>query len=72
MNELGGQLAQTMCEIFGLDRVRFANSATEANIMALAAAKHYTGRQKVGSNWLLVHEVTLWSTIYIFLPLIKW
>lgn len=39
--------------------------------MALAAAKHYTGRQEVGSNWLLVHGVTLWATIYIFLLLIK-
>lgn len=50
VNEFEGQLAQNMCETFGLDKVRFTNSATEANIMALAAAKHYTGRRKVGSD----------------------
>lgn len=49
VNELEGRLAQKMCETFGLGKVRFTNSATEANIMALAAAKHFTGRKKVGS-----------------------
>lgn len=55
VNELEGQLAQKMCETFALDKVRFTNSATEANIMALAAAKHYTGRKKVGPNWVSVN-----------------
>lgn len=49
VNELEGQLAEAMCKRFGLGRVRFTNSATEANVMALAAAKIYTGRQKVGT-----------------------
>lgn len=52
VNEQEGQLAQKMCETFALDKVRFTNSATEANIMALAAAKHYTGRKKVGPDWI--------------------
>lgn len=39
--------ASLLCERFGLDLLRFANSGTEANIHALAAARHYTGRRKV-------------------------
>ena len=30
-----------MCERFGLDLVRFTNSGTEANLMALTAALHH-------------------------------
>ncbi|KAF7547458.1 hypothetical protein G7046_g8999 [Stylonectria norvegica] len=39
--------AQLMCERFGLKRVRFTNSGTEANLHALNAAKHFTGRTKI-------------------------
>ena len=39
--------AAVLCERFGLDRVRFTNSGTEANIHALNGAKHFTGRSKV-------------------------
>jgi glutamate-1-semialdehyde 2,1-aminomutase len=41
------ELARLMCERFGLDRVRFTNSGTEANLMAITAARHFTGRSKV-------------------------
>jgi glutamate-1-semialdehyde 2,1-aminomutase len=41
------ELAQLMCERFGLDRVRFTNSGTEANLMAITAARQFTGRSKV-------------------------
>jgi glutamate-1-semialdehyde 2,1-aminomutase len=41
------ELARLMCERFGLDRVRFTNSGTEANLMAITAARHLTGRSKV-------------------------
>ena len=36
-----------MCERFGLDRVRFTNSGTEANLFAITAARMLTGRSKV-------------------------
>jgi glutamate-1-semialdehyde 2,1-aminomutase len=39
--------AALICSRFGLDRVRFANSGTEANLHALNGAKHFTGRSKV-------------------------
>jgi glutamate-1-semialdehyde 2,1-aminomutase len=41
------ELAGLMCERFGLDRVRFTNSGTEANLMAITAARQFTGRSKV-------------------------
>ncbi|MCU1359307.1 MAG: Aspartate aminotransferase family protein, partial [Ilumatobacteraceae bacterium] len=40
-------LAQLMCERFGLDRVRFTNSGTEANLMAITTALMATGRRRV-------------------------
>jgi glutamate-1-semialdehyde 2,1-aminomutase len=41
------QLASLMCERFDLDLVRFANSGSEANLMAMTAARMYTGRTKI-------------------------
>jgi glutamate-1-semialdehyde 2,1-aminomutase len=41
------ELARMMCERFGLDRVRFTNSGTEANLMAITTARQFTGRSKV-------------------------
>jgi glutamate-1-semialdehyde 2,1-aminomutase len=41
------ELAGLVCERFGLDRVRFTNSGTEANLMAITAARQHTGRSKV-------------------------
>ena len=40
-------LARLMCERFGIDRVRFTNSGTEANLMAIATAMMATGRTKI-------------------------
>jgi glutamate-1-semialdehyde 2,1-aminomutase len=40
-------LARAMCERFGLERVRFTNSGTEANLMAITTAIAATGRSKV-------------------------
>lgn len=40
-------LAQIVCERFMLDSVRFANTGTEANMMALALATNYTGRKTI-------------------------
>lgn len=39
--------AETVCRRFGLDLVRFTNSGTEANMMAIAAARCFTGRPKL-------------------------
>lgn len=39
--------ASLLCSRFGLDRVRFTNSGTEANLHAVAGAKRATGRRKV-------------------------
>jgi glutamate-1-semialdehyde 2,1-aminomutase len=41
------RFAAAVCERFGLDLVRFTNSGTEANLMALATATVVTGRRKV-------------------------
>ncbi|KAB5532723.1 pyridoxal phosphate-dependent transferase [Coniochaeta sp. 2T2.1] len=39
--------ARAICQRFGLERVRFANSGTEANLHALAAARAFTRRRRV-------------------------
>ncbi len=40
--------AQLIVDRFpSIDQVRFTNSGTEANLLAIAAAKHHTGRSKV-------------------------
>ena len=41
------RLAALMCERFGLDRVRFTNSGTEANLFAITTARMFTGRDKI-------------------------
>lgn len=39
--------AALLCSRFNLDLIRFANSGTEANLHALAAARRFTGKRKV-------------------------
>jgi glutamate-1-semialdehyde 2,1-aminomutase len=39
--------AKLICSRFGLDKIRFTNSGTEANLHALAGARFFTGRRKV-------------------------
>ena len=39
--------ASLLCRRFSLDKIRFTNSGTEANIHALAAARRFTGRRRV-------------------------
>lgn len=41
------RLGQLMCERFGIDRVRFTNSGTEGNLMAITTATMATGRKKL-------------------------
>ncbi len=43
------ELAELLCARFpGIDQVRFTNSGTEANLMAIGTALHHTGRSTVG------------------------
>jgi glutamate-1-semialdehyde 2,1-aminomutase len=47
-NLLEGHLARLICERFPqIEQLRFTNSGTEANLMALTAALHFTGRRKI-------------------------
>lgn len=47
-NLLEARLAQAVVDRFpALERVRFTNSGTEANLMALAAARAFTGRDRI-------------------------
>jgi glutamate-1-semialdehyde 2,1-aminomutase len=39
--------AESVCQRFALERVRFTNSGTEANMMALAAARCFSGKAKI-------------------------
>ena len=41
------RLARLMCERFDIERVRFTNSGTEANLMAITTALTVTGRSKI-------------------------
>lgn len=41
------RLAHEICSRFDVERVRFTNSGTEANLHALAAARLFTGKRKV-------------------------
>jgi glutamate-1-semialdehyde 2,1-aminomutase len=45
--KLEAQHAQLICERFGLERLRFTNSGTEANLHAVQAARRFTGKRKV-------------------------
>jgi glutamate-1-semialdehyde 2,1-aminomutase len=47
-NENEARLAQVVCERFpSIELVRFTNSGTEANLMAISAARVVTGRNKI-------------------------
>ena len=45
--ELEQKLAEELCDRFPIDRVRFANSGTEATMHALRVARGFTGREKI-------------------------
>jgi glutamate-1-semialdehyde 2,1-aminomutase len=46
-NMTEARFARAVCERFGLERVRFTNSGTEANLLAISLARIATGRPKV-------------------------
>lgn len=45
--KLEAQYARLLCDRFKLERVRFCNSGTEANLHALAGARRFTGKRKI-------------------------
>lgn len=48
VNKFEGRLAQLFCSRFaGIDKIRFSNSGTEANLTALALVKAYTKRNTI-------------------------
>jgi glutamate-1-semialdehyde 2,1-aminomutase len=46
-NIVEARFARAVCERFGLERVRFTNSGTEANLLAISLARIFTRRKKV-------------------------
>ena len=49
MHEAEIELAEMVCDRFAsIEQVRFTNSGTEANLMAIGTALHHTGRNGVG------------------------
>jgi glutamate-1-semialdehyde 2,1-aminomutase len=46
-NMTEARFARAVCERFGLQRVRFTNSGTEANLLAISLGRIFTRRQKV-------------------------
>jgi len=46
-NMTEARFARAVCDRFGLERVRFTNSGTEANLLAISLARIFTKRSKV-------------------------
>jgi glutamate-1-semialdehyde 2,1-aminomutase len=46
-NMTEARFARAVCERFGLERVRFTNSGTEANLLAMSLGRIFTRRRKV-------------------------
>ena len=46
-NMTEARFARAVCDRFGLDRVRFTNSGTEANLLAISLGRIFTRRKKV-------------------------
>ena len=46
-NMTEARFARAVCERFGLERVRFTNSGTEANLLAISVGRIFTRRKKV-------------------------
>jgi glutamate-1-semialdehyde 2,1-aminomutase len=46
-NAQEAEYAGLLCSRFGIDRIRFCNSGTEANLHALAAARCFTEKRKI-------------------------
>ena len=66
LTEAETRVAERMIQMCpGVERVRFANSGTEATMHALRIARGYTGREKVlkfEGQYHGMHDYVLWST----------
>lgn len=60
------KLAKMVVDRFSMDMVRFTNSGTEANLMAIGAALNFTGRSKAGVMPLQLSSATESTQILIF------
>jgi glutamate-1-semialdehyde 2,1-aminomutase len=60
------RLAKLMCRRFGLDRVRFTNSGTEANLMALTCALMWQAKQGAGRTKVLVFDGSYHGSVLHF------
>lgn len=58
VGEWEARLAGLICERFKLDMCRFTNSGTEANLMAIAVAKVWTGKRKVRDVFASFYQST--------------
>ena len=47
VNMTEARFARAICERFGLERVRFTNSGTEANLLAISLGRIFTRRKKI-------------------------
>ncbi len=47
VNMTEARFARAICERFGLERVRFTNSGTEANLLAISLGRIFTQRKKI-------------------------
>ncbi len=60
------ELAEAICERFGLDEVRFANSGTEATMDAIRVARAATGRDlvvKIEGSYHGHHDTVMFSVV---------
>ena len=46
-NMTEAKFARAVCDRFGLERVRFTNSGTEANVLSMTLGRIFTGRKKI-------------------------
>lgn len=61
-NRYEQKLAETLCERFqSIERVRFVNTGTEANLMAVTAARAYTGK-----THLLAFDGAYHGSVFLF------
>ena len=67
------QVAERLCRMTGMDKVRLANSGTEATMHALRIARAYTGREryiKFEGQYHGMHDYALFSTASAYVSML--
>jgi glutamate-1-semialdehyde 2,1-aminomutase len=59
VNMMEARFARAVCDRFDLERVRFTNSGTEANLLAILAGRRFTRRSKVMEFYGSYHGAVL-------------